>query len=119
MDVRLRVVVGNDEVHYYPDGLVTCDPSDGGSHHRERPIFLAEVLSPTTERIDRGEKLIRYQQIETLHEYLICEQDLARVEIYRRANGFKREVIEKDGTIRLDSVGLELAVAELYRRVDL
>ena len=116
-DMRLRIALADGEVAYYPDVLVACDPADRASHHRERPVFLAEVLSPTTERIDRTEKLIAYRQIPSLEEYLIAEQDVARVELYRRANGFKREVLEAGDVIRFASVGLELAVEQLYRHV--
>jgi Uma2 family endonuclease len=119
IDMRLRIALGEDEVHYYPDAMVSCDPTDRDKYYRQRPVFLAEVLSPTTERVDRGEKLLNYQQIPTLEEYLLCEQDLARVEIYRRSNGFRREVLENGDTIRLDSLGLELSVGELYRLVEL
>ncbi len=116
-DMRLRIALADGEVGYYPDVLVACDPADRASHHRERPVFLAEVLSPTTERVDRTEKLIAYRQIPSLEEYLIAEQDVARVELYRRSNGFEREVLEAGDVIRFASVGLELTVEQLYRHV--
>ncbi|MGQ0674034.1 MAG: Uma2 family endonuclease, partial [Hyphomicrobium sp.] len=50
-------------------------------------ILLVEVLSPTTERTDRTEKLEAYRRISFLQEYVIAEQDVAQIEVYRRAHG--------------------------------
>ena len=64
--VRLKV---NSRRHYYPDVMVNCeDPSD--SHTQSAPCLIAEVLSPTTTSIDRGEKRISYMAMPSLRHLL-------------------------------------------------
>lgn len=118
-NMKLRIRKRKSELFYYPDVLVSCSKSDRAEYHRERPILLAEVLSPTTERIDRIEKLAAYKRLSSLAEYLIVEQDIARVEIYRRSTDWTREVLERKDTLVLECLELELPVADLYRRVRL
>lgn len=55
---------GPDGAAYYPDVLVTCDDDD--PYVKRKPCLIAEVLSPSTEAVDRGEKLLNYQKLETL-----------------------------------------------------
>lgn len=56
---------------YYPDVMVSCDPADNARLFRTSPCLIAEVLSPSTESIDRREKLLAYQSIQSLDAYLI------------------------------------------------
>jgi Uma2 family endonuclease len=63
------------EISYYPDVMVCCDPTDRESHLRRRPRLLIEVVLPHTQRTDHYEKRLAYQQIPTLQEYLIVTQD--------------------------------------------
>jgi len=70
---------------FYPDVMVTCDARD-----RETPLFkrypclIAEVLSPSTEAFDRGDKFADYQQIETLQEYVLISTTRQRVDRFYR-----------------------------------
>ncbi len=107
------------ETFYYPDVLVACDkPSN---YFRREPILIVEILSPSTERIDKNEKLFVYQQIAGLQEYLIVAQDTMQIEFYQRQlNGsWTKEVFRQtDATIALKSVDLVLTVKEIYRGID-
>ena len=67
MKVYIRAQIG--EMFYYPDVLVSCAEDDRAPYYREKPVLIAEVLSPSTERIDRYEKLHAYRQIPSLQEY--------------------------------------------------
>ena len=109
------------QTFYYPDVIVACDETTESSYYRTEPILLVEVLSPSTERIDRTEKLAIYKNIPTLREYLIVLQDKMLVEIHRKLEngGWQTEIYDEiDAEIRLDSVELTLTLAEIYRRVD-
>ncbi len=100
---------------YYPDVLVTCDEDDGDACVKRKPCLIAEVLSPSTEAVDRGEKLLNYQKLETLQAYVLLSQDLPRVEIYRRlADGWRYELKEAGATLTLPCVGLELPLDRLF-----
>ncbi|GMU42727.1 MAG: Uma2 family endonuclease [Xanthomonadales bacterium] len=81
-DMRVRV----DEVVYYPDVMVCRDPGDDDAYLKHAPCVVIEVLSESTERIDRGEKLYNYQRLASLRAYALVAQDLPRAEIYRRDN---------------------------------
>jgi Uma2 family endonuclease len=72
--MKLKVDHSIDSDGYYPDILVSCAPTDRERLFRREPVLLIEVLSPSTERTDRGEKLLNYLQITSLIEYLIVSQ---------------------------------------------
>ena len=109
---------------YYPDLSVVCGPSvyrNGNKHIVTNPIVVVEVLSPGTEPKDRGEKFIRYQQIETLRSYLLVSQTEARVEMFERGeNGhwIYSMVAGLGNTIEIPSLGVTLALAEVYDQVE-
>lgn len=116
-DMKLHVRLGGDERFYYPDVFVSCARSDRDRYTREEPVFVAEVLSPATERVDRGEKFWAYTALPSLEEYALVAQDEIKLELFRRRTGFEREVFGPDGTIDLESVELALPLAALYRRI--
>src|SRR2546423_15198774 len=65
-DVKVRVAALGDDVFYYPDVMVGCDPRDTHRLYLCYPRILVEVSSKSTERLDRREKRWAYQTIETL-----------------------------------------------------
>jgi Uma2 family endonuclease len=74
--VRLKV---NNRRHYYPDVMVTCeDPSD--THAHSAPCLIAEVLSPSTTLIDRGEKRIAYMAMPSLRHLLLIDLEANSIE---------------------------------------
>ena len=76
------------------------------------------MLSPSTERIDREEKLHNYQMLERLQEYVLVAQERREVQIYRRsASGWELEVYLTGDQVRLSSVGLELPIQSIYAEV--
>ena len=112
--VKVHVRISTDERFYYPDIMVACDPSDRDPYYRNRPLLLMEILSPSTERIDRTEKLEAYRHIESLQEYLLVTQDRRRVEVQRRESGWRPEVIAASGNLRLTSLDLDLDLDDVY-----
>ncbi len=70
-DMKVRLEIVGDEVLYYPDLMVTCDPRDTDRYFKRYPSVLVEVLSADTERTDRREKLLSYLRIETLETYIL------------------------------------------------
>jgi Uma2 family endonuclease len=117
MKLKVRTVAG--EFFYYPDVLMSCAAADRNPLLREQPVLLIEVASPSTERIDRGEKLNNYRQIPSLVEYVIVEQNLRKVEVYRRRNSWECEVIDADQPLVLECLGLTLTVSEIYSGIDI
>ena len=86
-DLRLRVPAGR---YRYPDVMVTPDPPamlNGEQDTALNPRVIVEVLSPTTEHLDRGVKLSEYRAIPSLTDYLLLSQDEAAADHYRRTGG--------------------------------
>lgn len=108
------------QTFYYPDVMVACDRSPESAYYREEPILIVEILSPSTERTDRNEKLTVYKNISTLREYVIVWQEKIQVEIHRRqpdGNWLTFVYDENDIEIELQPINLQIKIEEIYRRV--
>lgn len=94
-DAKLRIAKAG--AYYYPDVMVTCDPRHltVGSEDLvvEAPRLVVEVLSTSTEAVDRREKLTAYRGIPSLQEYVLVAQDEARIEIHRRHGDIGWEIV--------------------------
>lgn len=119
MDMKVKV---NEDKYYYPDILVACDETPADPYYREETVLIVEVASITTRETDRREKLQAYQQMPSVQEYVLIEQDKMHIEIHRRQpNGtwityfYNRS--DRDETIRLESVGLSTSLDKIYYRV--
>ncbi|MGB3394782.1 MAG: Uma2 family endonuclease [Stenotrophomonas sp.] len=115
-DMKVRVDIAGKTSFYYPDLLLSCDPQDRETYCRTAPCLLVEVLSASTARIDRREKLLAYQTLPSLQGYLIVEQDSQRVELYRRDNGWRMEEYEQ-GEVMLPCLDMTLPLADIYQDV--
>lgn len=107
-------------LYYYPDVVVTCDAPGGDLYTRREPRLIVEVLSASTERIDRTEKLHAYKSVESLLEYVLVSQDALHIEVHRRgAKGeWTRAILtEPDDRLALASVNLTLDLSDVYRNV--
>ncbi len=116
-DMKLRLNIADKTVFYYPDLLLSCALDDRQPYFRSHPCLIVEVLSDSTERIDRREKLLAYQTLPSLLEYVLVAQNARRVEVYRRANDWKAEYFDS-GEIRLDSLESSVSVDAIYADVE-
>lgn len=114
MDAKLRIATDDTVSFYYPDLMVTCRPVDLAAHYQEEPAVVIEVLSPSTERIDRSEKMRAYIGIPSLQAYLLIAQDTARVELMQRSEGWRPELFFREDTVELPSIGAKLLVEAIY-----
>src|SRR5258707_12833810 len=107
-DMKLKMP--DSEAFYYPDALITCDPSDSAAYFRERPTVVFEVLSPDTERIDQREKRFAYSLIPSLKVYVIVSQDESELTILRRGKRgqwVSQVLIGRDSGLKLPQVKAE------------
>jgi Uma2 family endonuclease len=119
-DMKVRLQIAGDDIFYYPDVMVACDPRDTDRYFKRFPTVIVEVLSPETERTDRREKFLSYQQIETLEEYVLVAQDKSEVTVFRRANQWRPEIVRQaSDSLTLSSLGFALALVDLYDGVNL
>lgn len=120
-DVKVRIRANAAEFYYYPDVTVDCSGQTNDSLFAEAPRVIFEVLSPDTERIDRGEKLRNYQALPTLEAYILVDQFHIAVSIYRRVDGewTSEFLTEKTDVIALPGIGCELPLTAVYERTHL
>lgn len=116
-DIKVRV---RQNVYYYPDILVSCEENPESPYFRNNPTLIIEIVSKSTERVDRTEKVFLYQQIPSLQEYVVIDQYQMEVQVHRRQeNGgwityFFNEI---DDIVEFNSVDLQIPLPEIYRRV--
>jgi len=108
----------------YPDVVVVCGEPQFQDNEDDvllNPTVVVEVLSPSTEAKDRGEKFLRYRQIASLTDYLLITQNERRVEQFtKQSDGSWRLVETFDaGEVDLDSIGCTLSIADIYNKVKL
>lgn len=112
LDMKVRVDAA--DAYYYPDVLVTCDPTDNDAYAKRRPKLIVEVLSPTTEALDRGAKFADYRRLDSLEEYLLIASDRRNVECFRREADGRWVLYVFNDEVQLSSVGLRCTVDALY-----
>lgn len=119
-DTKIRVRLPHHVRFYYPEASVVCRPNPENDSYQDEPAVIFEVLSPSTRRIDEGEKKDAYLAIPSLGVYLLVEQDMPFLVAYRRTDhGFVREEYEGLGAILpLPEIGIDLPLAEIYEAVE-
>jgi Uma2 family endonuclease len=119
-DVRVQV---DATTFRYPDVAVSCDRSDlaaGEERRIQYPTILAEVLSETTEEIDRGDKLAEYRTLANVQDYLLVNYTVRLVEHYHRAGDLWIYRTYGSGEIiRFEELGVAIAIDNVYAKVRL
>jgi len=121
-DFRVRV---SKRLHAYPDVIVVCGPPRLGDEHQDillNPVALFEILSPSTEKYDRGFKFQHYWTIESLKEYILVDQQQVRIEQYIRqaGNTWTLHTYQSLGEqLDLASIGASLSLQRIFDRVEL
>lgn len=116
--VKLHVV--HDNAYYYPDVIVSCDPRlqsiTGDSMAIDQPTLVIEVLSSSTEGVDRREKFFAYRKIASLKEYLLVRQDKMEIELFRRQGdvGWEHCVFSAGDELSLGSLEFHCPLGEVY-----
>ncbi len=116
----LRIRVRETGLGTYPDASVICDeveldPEDPKGHTAVNPILLVEVLSPSTQDYDAGEKLEHYRRIPSLREILLVSHERRQVTLWSREGGAWTSRAAGEGErVELTGLGCELSVDEIY-----
>ena len=103
---------------YYPDVMVSCGKLHPTATYESAPVLIVEVLSESTEARDRLEKLVAYQSISSLTEYVLVSQDKIQVETYLRGEpGWSRTICSYGDRLHLESIGFECQIERIYEDV--
>ena len=117
-DFKVRLEVSRTEIFYYPDVVVSCHPTGIERQFLRLPTLIVEVLSPSTENVDRREKRLNYRESPTLEEYILVAQDRREVTVFRRATGWLGETLAAPADIvEFRSVKQSMTIAEIYEDV--
>jgi len=122
-DLRLRVPATR--LYTYPDILVICGKPELADEHMDivtNPTVIIEILSPSTQSYDRGDKFAHYRALPSLRDYLLVAQDRPQAEHWvRQPDGgwLFHEMSGSDAVIALDSIGVRFNLAEAYDGVEL
>jgi Uma2 family endonuclease len=121
---NMRIKVPSAPPYRYADLSALCGEAQFaevvGVDALTNPTLIVEVLSPSTEAYDRGDKFTHYKSIPTLREYLLIAQHRPHVtHLFKQddATWIYADANDLDSTIKLTSVGCELPLIELYRGV--
>jgi Uma2 family endonuclease len=99
----------------YPDAVVSCVPQSDRSQVIENPVVVFEVLSESTSRTDRIEKVREYQATQSILRYVILEQDSIGATIFeRRDGGWAASTLTEADRLSMPEIGVEIPLAELY-----
>lgn len=123
---NLKVRTDDRGMYAYPDLMVVCGEPRFHDERRDvvvNPTVIFEVLSPSTEDYDRGEKFLRYRtQLATLTDYLLVSQTKPLIEHYSRQQDgtwIYSAVSGLSETLSLTSIDCRLSLEEVYSRITL
>ena len=116
-DLRVRVLATG--LSTYPDVSVVCGSVEMAPEDPDaitNPVVVAEVLSDSTEAYDRGAKAAHYRRLASLQEYVLVSQAEPLIEVYRRTQAGRWELLEgrPGDLVELRSLGINLDVAAVY-----
>ncbi len=119
-----RVRLADTGMYAHPDIVVICEPpilAEQDANSLANPQIVFEVLSPSTEKYDRGFKFAQYKQQRTLREVILVAQDEVRIERYVRqpdGNWVPTEFLDPAGEFSLGTVPGRIPLSRIYRGVD-
>ncbi len=119
----LRIQIPRFNRYVYPDLLIACGPLELADKQTDtllNPTVVFEVLSPSTEGFDRGEKFTLYPSLPSVQEYVLISQDRVLVELYRRQNDHQwlyEAISSLDGELALNAAGCSVPLQEIYANV--
>ncbi|MEQ1637829.1 MAG: Uma2 family endonuclease [Methylococcales bacterium] len=115
-DMKVKVETAN--AFFYPDVFVSCEPREQhNSLYKQQPVFIAEVLSPSTEAFDRGKKFAYYRQLDSLQHYWLIDSQSMAVDCFTRGSDgdwILHTANEPEQVLTLDKLPGQYAVQAIY-----
>ncbi|MBF0211738.1 MAG: Uma2 family endonuclease [Desulfamplus sp.] len=122
-DSNMKLDIPTHNIVVYPDAMVACSNIeflDKKETILKNPLLVIEVLSPSTEHVDRIKKFIYYQSVPSIQEYIMISQAEPKVEAYYKQNerNWLYTIVKGlDETIYIKSLEYEIVLKELYQKV--
>ena len=121
-DLKIRIEAYDKAV--YPDVSVICDEANHFEKRKDiitNPLLVVEVLSKSTRDYDRGTNFLQYRSLPSFKEYILVEQEAAKIEIWSRLeeNTWKVNMVEGlKAKLYLSSIDCEIDMADIYYLID-
>ena len=121
----MRVAIPSSSLYTYPDLVIVCGQTlfrDDQQDTLINPLVFIEILSPSTERYDRGMKFQHYSMLESVQDYLLIAQDQQRIEHFTRQGSGQwllHVVTSAEHVITIDSIKSRLNLDDIYEKVDI
>jgi Uma2 family endonuclease len=112
-DVKLKI--GTARNYFHPDVSVACGEEPG--QMLNHPVVVIEVLSPATEKRDRGSKLEAYKELPSVQEYVLIGSTYKAIEVYRRESNWRPYHYQSGDLVELRSIGVSFPFDAVYRRI--
>lgn len=117
--VKLRLSHLSSHRYYYPDFMIACGPESDDPTIEESPCLVVEILSKSTEPIDRGEKFETYLRTPSMTRYVLVDQTRRRVEVYERAvDSWTYRLLEDSGTFDIPCIGATMTLDDVYDGIE-
>ena len=118
-DMRVRASASR---FVYPDVSIVCGEALLDASYKDtllNPTVIIEVLSPSTEADDRGDKFAYYRRLRSLQEYVLISQDKILVERYRRNGDLwsLQDYRKRSDILTLESIDCHVPLSEIYRKI--
>jgi len=117
-DIKVRAT--SHKSYFYPDVVVGCDDNENDDYYLESPCLIVEVLSASTEKRDRREKLLAYMNIPSVQAYMLVAQNRTEVELYYReesGNWWVQVYENPEDTFILPCVDQQVTLSDVYEGV--
>ncbi len=118
----MRLCAHKDHAYFYPDVMVCCDSDDHKrSTMKHSPLLIIEVLSPSTEAYERGDKFATYRQLDSLLEYVLIDPNQLCVDIFRLNERQRWELFsfrDEADIVTFTSIHMQCTLLEFYEEVD-
>jgi Uma2 family endonuclease len=102
-----------DDSYWQADLVVTCQPLDRGQVYLTDPVLIVEVLSPSTEGIDRSFKLRDYIEIPSVQDIVLVSTKAVAIEHWQRA-GDRWQILVPSDILEIPDLGVRIAIDDLY-----
>ncbi len=112
----MKVKVAND--FFYPDVMVACQKDDDFDYYKQSPLIIVEVLSSSTRKFDKTDKRLKYQNIPSVEEYVLIDQTIAEIEVFRKKEHWQSFYYYLGDEITFESLGVTVLVEDIYYQVN-
>jgi Uma2 family endonuclease len=118
----IRTIVHERRLYRYPDLVIAASNTIKDIRHVTEPVLIVEVLSESTEDIDRNKKFRQYTALPSLQYYLMIHQDMALIEFYQRKENsktFEFNFFDRlSETINLPVLGTSISMEDIYEGIE-